>query len=224
MTEYTLKIEITDTGLNTIGNAQQSVCLAKDVGTAGSTSNTARTVWVKIDPGENNVVTWEEDYRIYASESKIVDGAQVSSTTRTRDVVTLDYCYPFTKNNVFGEGTEDKDGEGYYSLHNGSNWTINEERQVCSGLYQVSTVSGGGNDTNDQGPLNACYVPYNEKGRFAPEEVVYVWAQKVADTGVVKEKVTTDMLKVEYDTGETSKTVHYDDTDNVFKPGPLPSR
>jgi hypothetical protein len=219
MTTYMLGIQIDDEGLNTINGNGQSVCLAKKVGTAETASNNQPTVWVKFSPGEDNKVTWDENYRLYASASKILDGAQISTESKTKDVVSLGYLYNFNKDNYFDGPVSGK--PRYYSVKNGSNWTIGGQRKVSSGLYQVGKVTGG-SDEKAEGPLNVCYIPYNETGAFGPEETVYIWAEVMEDTGIVKEDVTTGVLAVTYAAGETDKTVHYDDKDNVFKLGPLP--
>lgn len=207
MPEYSLEIQFDDTGLKTLELADQYVTLIKSVGRGRPVT------WVSFRPMQNNLVTWTEEYSVYASTTQIQDGARIF-TQSTRPAVG-GHTYTL-RGGRFGDGSPGLAATEYGVANMDPHFSICDVPMITSGLYQGAVVNGA----NTASPLNAVAVPYYETAVYTPVERVLIFASSYQDNGLVISAVSSLALTVDLTT-RPNQAVHYATGTNQFTPGAL---
>jgi hypothetical protein len=213
MPTYTLTIQMDSTGVSDIQTSKQYVTLAKAVSNDNGPS--LPVVWLAITPGETNVVTWTEEYSVYASTTNYQDGAQISTSSTLPAVGGTTYNF---ENGVFSVASTSGIESNQYGVNNqDSAMQIEGVSQIVSGLYQGSVLNG----ESSSSPLNAALLPYNENATFTPVEMITVFLSGFSDNGFVLTEISGNPLVVDF-THSTEQTVYFSDSSNQFFLGTLP--
>lgn len=204
MSNYTLNIQISTEDVHLLNAAGQQVAIVKEVGGASGTP----VSWVAFSPFENNIVAWEEQYGLYASNTPVRDGEKI---LKMCDIypATPGVYYPF-ENGYFGPPEGQVPGNSY-GVENKSN------QQFTFGFAQSVTANGMSFNAN---PLNAVPVPPQSKAVFTPIEKVKVFLHARFDSGVVISYIPGPALEVDF-TYAPDQIIHYDHSEGRFLMGPL---
>lgn len=202
MTSYSLTLKFTQADANAINAAGQKVVLVKSVTGGGS-----ETAWVTFSPFQNNVVTWSEQYGIYASTSAVQAGATIVQSSSV-DLAQTGVEYPF-QNNTFQSATTPTGwtvSPTAYATENdnGGNYTF--------GLQQAASLNGA---PVNPSPLNAVTVLNGQHAIFQPHETITVFLQSQVDNGAVISNVSSKTTTIDLTT-DTSQTATYNSTTGTF--------
>eukprot|EP01132_Coremiostelium_polycephalum_P003198 gene3198-4004_t len=197
MTTYALEFEFDSTGLKTLSDSKQQVCIVKSVG--GQPGN---IVWVSFKPFLNNKVTWQEIYGLYASSTQIQNGATISRLSTVKSIQKTKQ-YPFNQ-------------AGYFDPANSTRVTdyglVNQYGETLTfGLTQVAEVNGKLVDSE----LNAVTVPNGNTAEFTPIVTLSIYTAAQLNNGSVISNISSNALVLEY-SSETSQKVKYDSVSNIF--------
>ena len=194
--KYSLNISIDSTAVKTINQSGQRVTLVKS-------KKSGALAWVTFKPMENNLVTWEENYLIYATTTALQEGAVLNLESQTDQAVQTGSVYTlkdgvFTKGDggapgVFTAMNQDADGESF-------------------GLAQTAIIHG----KPVLAPLNAIPVNHNQHVTFEPIETVSIYLSDIQDNGVVISDVTSDSLAVELTSETPNAKIGFNDASNTF--------
>ncbi|EGG13645.1 hypothetical protein DFA_11406 [Cavenderia fasciculata] len=204
MTSYELKFAFTQAGLAALASAQEKVCVVKSVN--GKVSN---VVWVTFKPFLNNQLSWQETYGLYSSSSQIQNGATINRLSTLKNAA-KGHQYPFNSSGFFDQANS-VSVKGYGIVNNyGESLTF--------GLTQTALVNGVQVDSE----LNATTVLGNQSAEYTPIVTLSVYVASQQNNGSVISSITSQSLTLTY-TSDTSKSVFFDDTQNMFVEGDIPA-
>jgi hypothetical protein len=201
--QYQLNINIDNAGLNQIYNAGQAVTLVKSVVANPLGSGNLPIAWVTFQPLEVNLVSWIENYNIYATTTSLVAGATIVQTSVTGAPVLTGWMYTFAEGQFTGAVG------GSASTYN----MTNEQQGMFNfGLSQQALVNG----TQVMAPLNAIPVLNNEQATFTPEESVSIFLSTSTNNGVVLSQVAGNALPVTLTSQNPTANIGFTDSTNSF--------
>lgn len=201
MTTYQLTIDIDNAGLTNIYNAGQYVTLVKSVIASSTESQVA---WISFQPLQTNVVSWVENYYLYATTTAMQSGATITMTSTSSNAVQEGWLYTF-QNGQFNGGTS------------GTGTTFNVANQMNNasynfGLAQYASV----NNVSTFAPLNAVSVLYNETASFTPQEIISIYLSSFSNNGTVISSVASNALTVTLTSTSPSAVIGFNDANNTF--------
>lgn len=203
MSQYSLKVSISDSALKTIYAASQKLVLVKTVqGNAGNP-----VTWVTTLPFQNNLIEWKDEYLVYIARQEAANGASISklSETEATDGVTYDAL-----DGTFGNAhTSSAVGKNTYGIRN----RMNQYSYLTVGMAVSAKVNGEERKGN---PINAVVLPYNHTAAMTPIERIGVYLSADTDDGLVQTREFSNMLTVEYRNGESAHSVRYDEESGIF--------
>jgi hypothetical protein len=205
--QYEIDLAIDSASLGKIFAAGQSVTLVKSalVGSAVANGNLP-VAWISFQPQQQNNVSWEEDYLIYATQTQLQAGAQIVMSSVTASPVQDQILYQL------------QSGAFTPILGQGSHGTFDAENQMQStalmsfGLAQSATING----KQSVSPLNAIPVLYNQEVTFTPIEQVSVFLSSINNNGVVISQVASTALDVILTSQTPKATVTFNSATNTF--------
>lgn len=204
MSQFQLNIQFTTADVHQINAVNQKVVLVKEVGGASGST----VAWITFSPFENNQISWEEEYGVYASTSSVEAGAEIIKTSAVNPAADA-VIYPF-ETGAFDSPTGNI-GANNYAIENETSQTL------TFGLAQSVTANGSIFAAN---PLNAVQVLTNEQAKFTPIEKVKVFLHGEFNNGVIITNITSSALELDL-TVNPSMTIHYDSTQGRFMLGAL---
>lgn len=199
MSSYELIVQIDSADVKEINAAKQVVTIVKEVG--GSSGEPV--AWVAFSPFENNDVSWEEQYGVYASTSQVENGATITKTSAVNPA-TSEVSYPF-QNGTFGSPIPGGPANSYGIANQYS-------QQFTFGMAQSVTANGSKFDAS---PLNAVPVLSNEDATFTPIEKIKVFLHAHFNNGVIITNITSKALEVDL-TNSPKVTIKYDKASGKF--------
>jgi hypothetical protein len=208
MPTYRLNIQFDQAGLDTLNEAGQSVTIVKSV------PQGVPVAWISFAPLLNNLVTWNEQYSVYASTSQIQDGTEIF--TQSTQAAAGGSTYKLVAGH-FDSGTSGLLPNTYGVVNADPGFQVGGIQKVTSGLYQGASVDG----TPAAAAINAVAVPYLDEAVFTPIEKVQIFASSFQNNGlVISSAVPSQALEV--DLADTpTQALHYNSEYNRFTLGPL---
>jgi hypothetical protein len=200
MANYQLNIQIATQDVQTINAAGQKVAIVKSVGNSSGTP----VIWVGFAPFENNQVSWQNQYGVYASSTQVQNGATIFKTSAVNPASANVY-YPFV-NGTFNPPTTPGGGNNTYGITN------SYSQPFTFGMAQSVTANGNAFEAS---PLNAVPVLSNQNALFTPIERVKVFLFANFDNGVIISNITSNALEVDL-TQIANRTIKYDQASGTF--------
>jgi hypothetical protein len=209
MTDFALTLEIDPDDLTVIRSAQQRLTLAKPVD--GAEPN---VIWLSIDPFQTTLVTWVDEYGIYASTSEIREGTTLIKMADSPLPALAGSSYTLTSGGVF---TGPFSSGGLPSTVYGAKNDVpyDDFPKLTFGLSQSAAVNG---NVVKAPPLTAVPVLATQSARLAPSPTTFVWLQAQFGSQVVIHTVRGAHAKVTLTSDESRKTLKYDPRLGVFVP------
>lgn len=199
---YGLNIIIDSDSTERINRNNQKVTIVKQTNSSIQTANSV--AWLTFAPYQDNEVTWEEQYGVYATKTELQNGAVIRKTSDRE--ATDSYLYTF-KNNVFDGGTSGKISTGIFGVENESG-----DNEVKFGLTQMANVNG----TIVTSPLNIMPVMNNQTGTFEPIETVYIFLSSSENNGTVISNVFSKSCTVTLTGSKPTAKIGFNAQSNQF--------
>ena len=191
---YTLVIEVDDASAGVLARAGACIIVAKPA--ANSPPNVA---WLALNPTVRSVISWDETFGVYASQSPIRAGATI-------DVVSAVFPAEDGKVHAFENGgfrlpaAAARIPRGHYDVMNEAPYP------ATFGLLQDASVDG----RQVRSPLNAVVLPPTFTADFSDTAKVYVWSQTAIPAGTIVAEVPAEATVVTFALGEAVKRCRYD--------------
>lgn len=202
MSSYNLTIQIPSDVVGNLHAAGQKVAIVKEVGNSSGT----QVIWVCFLPFENNQVSWESEYGVYASNTLVQEGATINKISAV-DPASAGLFYPFV-NDIFGSPITPGPGNNNYGI-------VNESSQEFT-FGMAQSVSANGNPFSAS-PLNAVSVRSNQKVFFTPTEIVKVFFSGNFNEGQIIRNIPGEALTVDL-TNNPNPTIKFDWASGTFIP------
>lgn len=207
MTTYNLNLEISAADLQTIYQAGEKVTIGK---TISPDSPPPSVVWLSFAPFENNTVTWEENYAIYASNTQ----GMITQTALAPFPSQTGACYPLTSQGFEAPTTcPVAVPAGEYGAWN----QFTQYEAITFGLAQVASANGS---ATQPVAVTAELIPVNQQGIFKPPQTVWVWLQStVQASGVLlpQDAISAPAI-VTFSPQSPTQTLRYDAQQGKFVP------
>lgn len=203
MIEYTLSVQFTQAQLDILYATGSNVIVAKPTG--GSSPNVA---WQVFKPMRSNKLSWGEDYGIYASTSKVENGAKLEQLSSTPVGAAANKLYILEPTSNI-KGPVSGGAPNAYSLTN----KYDVHPYMTVGLYQDATVNGTDIIGN---ALSAAPVLLASTATMTPFTTVYIWLQSQVISNTVVTLVTSPMTMLKYGGDVTGLSVSYDSSSGKF--------
>lgn len=192
MSNYALNVLFDPSDLQELRVVGERVTLIK------STSSGGKIAWVAFDPFQQNEVSWNESYYVYASKSEIQSGALIKKVSFK--LANSGEVYSF-KNSIFETGVPGGTPINSYKVIN-----VNDPPEcLLFGLAQDVRVNGKKYNVN---PINADPVLYNHNDEITPIEKVTIFMERKIASSMVLSDIKGTSLEVDL-TAVPEATVKY---------------
>lgn len=185
MSVFSISTGFNQTDLERFYASGTNVVVAKPTG--GGQPNVA---WVVYRPLINNLLSWEENYGIYASNVDVQNGATLVQMSATPYPAVPSLLYTMQASGAI-TGPNSGGSPNAYSILNGYNNL--PKGYLTMGLYQNATVDGS---TLKGNAVSAAAVIFNSTATMTPSTTVYLWLQSQVVSNTVVTTVTSPMTKV----------------------------
>jgi hypothetical protein len=205
---YNLNLMIDQTDLKTIIQAGENIMVGK---TVSQNSSAPSVAWLSFEPYQDNQITWEEAYAIYASYSE----GNIVSSTMTPYPSQTGSCYLLTKDGAFEGPTNclvPVQPQQYGAVNQ-----YQSLRSLTFGMMQAATVNGV---TGNPIPVSAEIIPANQQAVFSPMTTIWVWLQSSVESAArlsPQEAISAPAI-VTFTPQAASQTLHYDSAQGKFVP------
>ncbi|HEV2738663.1 MAG TPA: hypothetical protein VGU66_08805 [Candidatus Elarobacter sp.] len=200
MSQYSLVLDVDDTGLRRLSKTRARIIVAKPSGT--SKPNVA---WLANEPSETTTIRWDEAYGLYAAHVPVRDCAQIAIVAAVHPAEDC-VIYPFA-GTAFGDPvTDGRIPRRHYDVRN------DDRRPATFGLLQHATI----NDLAVGAPLNAVVLPPGLTADFAAVTTLYVWTQAGLEAGSIISHVPADAAVVTFDPVHRARRCRFDDRTGTF--------
>jgi hypothetical protein len=194
---YKLTIDLTPEQLEAFGNTGSQIAIAK------SAESPPTVVWQSLRPIEELVMTWEENYGIYATETEFKGGAKIISTARVKGTAVNGEEYALVKNGFFVAQENPGNPKSYYAR----NLYSAENKSMGFGLTQMAELSSG--LVLPPNPVSYAPVLFESMASMTPYTTLYVWVESKVQGGSVVTEVTGPQLPVPYGNGVNEHVLVY---------------
>lgn len=202
---YTLNTDFSKDDLTRFQTTGSKVVVAKP--SDGGQPNVA---WVVFRPLESNIMTWVEEYGLYASNVEITNGALIKQMSRSEFPALDGQIYQFSPSGFFSPPSPGGKPGSFYALNSYPNLP---KGYLTFGLFQDATING---ELAAGNAISAASVLYNSKAQMTPYTTIYLWVQSQVQSNSVLTVVTSPMTKVTFGGTITEISLAYDPDTGTF--------
>ncbi|MGC9217658.1 hypothetical protein, partial [Acidithiobacillus sp.] len=185
--EYTLDLAFSPKDLSAIAAADAQLIVAKP---ADNTNRKPNVAWLAFRPLENNSVSWEEIYGIYASNVAMEDGADIAKSSVVNPAVP-GKIYDLQPDGAFGPPANGGTPDSFMVR----NRYANAKGYMVVGLTQDAKVGG---EVVAGNAISAANVLLQNTAVMTPFTTVFVWLQSKVRSNSVCTRVTSPMTEVTF--------------------------
>jgi hypothetical protein len=204
---YTLDLKIDANSLHIFRTVNMKIVLAKLVG--GGNPN---VIWGVFEPFETNKVEWTEEFGLYASPTKIENGAEIHKYSEVFPAQDAAY-YSFNPDYTFSGPFTGSGASGVGQLKVNNHMPKDPYSTLTFGLEQKVTLNG---TVIDAHPINI--VPADSSITFIPLKTIFVWTQNFLTSGTVITQIYSKRTSVTFGESKISQTLAYDPQTGGFLP------
>lgn len=207
MPPFTLNSTFSQTDLTTLSATGTNVVVAKP------SSHTAapNVAWVVFRPLPSNIMSWEEQYGIYASTQGIQNGATLTQMAITTFPASSGQVYAMGPAGFFGPPQGGGVSDSYSAINQYNN--LPSPGFLTFGLYQNANVNGSSMSAN---AVSAALVPYQSTSVMTPFTSIYIWTASQVTSNTVVTKVTSVQTEVTFGGSTTEIDLVYDASTGGF--------
>lgn len=172
-------------------------------------------VWQSFAPGEDNTVSWAEDYAIYAANTPLKHGARMLPTRSMPYPAMPAGAYVFTADALFhGPYSSDQPlGTRQFCIHN--EVPPSHYPALTFGLAQSAVINDMPSNIR---PISAQSIAAHEAAVVSPLNTVHVWLQADLFSGTVQAYLPEVVTTVKLGWLSHKQTLKYDAAEDTFIP------
>lgn len=190
---YRLVLEIDSASLEVLRRAHVRVALAK-----GSATTRPSVAWLAWTPSENDTVTWNENYGIYAALGPVEAGTAIRLQAAVYPAA-HQMNYVFLEDRFGTPAPQPTIPPGHIEIRNGSS------SPQTMGLLQAANRNG----EVTRAPLDAIVVPRGLSADFTVANTAYVWLGRDVTSGTIA-TVPADATALTFSRDARTKRCVYD--------------
>jgi hypothetical protein len=181
---YQLTLTFAAADLENFANTSSSLYVAKPPSTGNPT-----VAWVVFEPLEANVLTWVEQYGIYASETNLTNGMTIVQESTVPCPAILGDVYELLPGGYFSAPSPGTDPNGYQVQNNYNQ----PDSYMTIGLTQDASVNSLATGAN---PVSAANTPHGSMADMMPYASVVLWIGSTVPSSTVFTSVTSPQTAV----------------------------
>ncbi|MWB94163.1 hypothetical protein GON26_07295 [Flavobacterium sp. GA093] len=197
MANYDLKVGFTTEQLQILHFTESNVVLAK--GTRGQNSNVA---WQVFRPFQSNQISWDDEYGIYCSNTKLVNHAQIIPFSDTPIGIDTNTLYTLENNGVILGPTTGGQRNTFALRNNYSNAPY-----LTTGLFQNAIINGNYRSGN---AISAIPVLFQSTALMDPATDIYIWIQSQVQSNSIITRITSPVTRLSFSSSLFRISVVYD--------------
>lgn len=210
MPDQSITLLIDPQDLPVIKAAQQRITLGKTVN-----GNSVNIVWLSIDPFANNVISWPNEYGLYASASPLKDGSPILKLGETGPPAQNGAYYTFTSVGLFNGPFTGGAAPPYPSYAVQNDMPYASYPSLVFGLTQSALVN---QRPVERKPLSATIVLATQLLKMTPSPDLYVWLQGELTSETIITTTLGKSTRITFGPANTSVTLKYNPHLGVFTP------
>lgn len=200
MNTYTLNTSFSNSDLERFYATGTNIVIAKPP-TAVKPPHVA---WIVYRPLQQNSISWEEEYGIYASNQDIVNGARLYQTSKTDYPANIGKLYTLQPDGNLSKPGINQEPASYSVINEYNNLP---KGYMTVGLYQDATIDGQLTTAN---AVSAAPVLYRSTATITPYTTVYIWTQSQIKSSTVVTDVTSTITQVKFGGDISTISLKYD--------------
>jgi hypothetical protein len=208
--DFKLNLLIKEPDLRIITTSGLKITIAKPVG-----DGSPNVAWLVFDPFMANTVEWSEEYGLYASTSRIDQGAVITRISEKPPKVTDGESYVFGKSGTVFDPGDDYCEDGSFRIKNLMGGPAYPS--LTFGLTQTALIN---NNRIEAACINAAVVPSKLDVIFKPLTRVFVWLQSSYCSGTVITTIMSTLAEAVFGGGVNENSLVYDSGKGHFIPAP----
>ena len=198
---FHLSTSFTVADLERFDRGKTKIVIAKPSNDGGDPN----VAWIAYNPLQQNMVNWEEEYGIYASNTSVESGGAVLLQLSATDFpANIGKTYLFGQSGSFGPPQDDGQENAYRAVNAYNNLP---KGFMTFGLYQNALVDGSSYEKN---AVSAAPVLYKSRVTMTPYTTVYLWTQSEAKSNSVVTDVMSTMTRVTFGGSTSRVSLQYD--------------
>ena len=205
MNGYELEIVFSDEQLEILYESGCKVVIGKS---CNMPENKYRVAWQVFRPLGINLVSWRNEYGIYASSTRLLEGARLHQTSYSKNTAVKGREYTLLDSGVISPPGQAADTDKYYLLN-----SYSSKSMMTIGLCQKATINGEHTAWN---AISAVPVMKNHSIAMEPTLRVSVWLESMIDSNTVFSTVRSAVVNVNFDHEEYKIRLTYDSVNGVF--------
>lgn len=215
MTAYSLTLQIDSADLSVLQAAGQTIVLVRQLADAGNT-----VAWASLALAQNHVVTWNDDYSLFASNTPNDIGNVISITSNVAAIAQCDYTYATSG---FQGPTPDA-GLDPDMVQIANAVASTTAPSIMLGFAQAYAVDGGSSGAQ---PLNAQSIPARQFAQFTQSQALWVYLASGIVSGMITrpplltgrvEQVASSAILLQFGASSATQTVRYSPVLGHFYP------
>lgn len=207
MSNYRLLIEFKPGDVAKLNEGHFKVALVKGI---HNRKMDPKPLWAVFKPFEGNVVTWNDEYGVYASPDPITNETVISASS-VQYPARPGSVYPFFDDNTFGP-PEGAVQPGDYAVQN------NAGEMLTFGLLQGVAVNGAKSDVS---PVDAVAAKTGQVVTFQPTETISVFLYCLDSSNPVVTIHEEGKVLVLDMASNPAQTIHFWHEGSQFVHGPV---
>ena len=203
MPNYTLKITFTSDQLKTLLASETKVVLAKT--SQGSNPN---VVWQAFLPQQNNLISWNDQYGIYASHSPITNGTVLNQLAATPAGIPVGNLYSLQNSSaILGPITGGQSGSFAIANH------ITSKDFLTFGLYLNAVINQSECTGN---AISATAVSMSETLYIKPPDTIHIWLASQVMGNTVLTPISSPVTQIKCSKKQNTIALQYDAVSGKF--------
>jgi len=199
MSDVKLEIIFSDEQLETIYASRCKVIIGKYGNTPESQFGVA---WQAFRPLGSNCITWGDDYGLYASSTRLLEGAKLHQTSYSKYAAVRGRQYTLMESGVISNPGDQTCNDKFYMLNNYSSKKI-----MTVGLCQKASINGEFTKWN---AISAVPVMNKHAIFMKPTHRVSVWLESMIESNTVFSSVESPKTNIHFSVGVPAIQLTYD--------------
>lgn len=208
MKSFLLDIAFTNEQLKLLSADGYKLVLAK----SGADSDTPDVAWLVFQPMEENMISWTDEYGVYASTSDLTEGARLVQLSYVAAPAAAGQTYTLQDSGALVGPADPAVTPGSYSIVN----QYHTRPYMVLGLFQGAGI---GADYIAKNAISASKVLQMGTAMItAPSFAVFIWLSSTPEDNSIIGSVNSPMTKLLFDESTLEIALAYDDATGKFVP------
>jgi hypothetical protein len=163
----------------------------------------AAIAWRTFQPVQKNIVTWNDNYGIYATTTELAPGNRIIMNTVTDVPVQIEWTYTFEK--------------GQFSAASNGTANVFTVANQMNGMFSFGLAQQSvANNVTAITPLSAISALFNQEIFISPPGEIFIFLSSVECSGTILYEISSNALAVPLSNDGATIMVGFNNQNNTF--------